>query len=206
MSKTKAKGKVTPAVKKYVKRVLENEIETKNVVLNNNPGSIPDVGTIFLAAGPDTGTNVFERVGYSIKPKKFISRIRLIATTPACIRVLLVSMKQQSTTTPPAIGTILSGLGAGQTDAPLSAFNNVSMSNGLFTVLHDSLHELNVGGGLSKCFTVRPKRLPSKIHYQGTADSDSGKNALYWVMAGSQPVAGNNCTADMFDQLFYEDA
>lgn len=204
----KKHAKVSDAVKTYVHRALSSEIETKNVILDNAPATIPDVGTLFVAVAPAQGDNIYERTGNVISPRRYECRVRLIATTPATIRMLLISTMQQATVTAPLIGDVLGGLGAGQVDAPLSGLNNTSSSNHDFRILHDSLHDLNVGAGLSKAFTIRlrPPTLPRKLHFNGNLATDAGKGFMYWIMAGSQPVAGNNCTAYLTEQLWYDDA
>lgn len=216
MPRFKRKGKlhVSKAVKKYVHNATLKAQETKNV---NQPisliGTIADSGTIFQSCPIAQGTNLFERVGEVIKPVKYQVRLFVNAqtavttATPVCMRAVLICQRQNSAIAVPAVVDVLTQATPANPLAPLSNYNNVSLSNKDFTVIYDGLWTFDLGKGYTRTieFTKFGKSLPSAIHYQGTLSTDVGKNTMYWVFCSNIPTAGIEPAVTGYEQLWYKD-
>lgn len=203
-----SKSRVSKAVKKYVSNKLESELESRNVIQNATmTATVRDTGVIFQSCPIANGNNIFDRTALVISPYKYTARCWMTATISSIVRCLLVSFTQQSTTTLPAVVDILQAATAGNVLAPISTFANVAVSNGDFRVLHDHIEVLDAGRGLESSFTVklRDKQLPSKIHYQGTASTDIGKNVMAWIFVSNIPAAAAEPDVYLSEQLYYKD-
>lgn len=198
--KSKVKGKVTPAVRKYVRKALSANIEDKYILQDvpvTNP--IPYTGTMALVSYSPAitqGTGVSNRIGDAIKLHNLNLRIHLAcpATYNAYARVMLIRYKQQDGRDL-VVNDIMSTSAGYGPDRPLYPPSQLSEK---VHILYDKVHQVTATGNVTadeqhKVLIIK-KYLGFKQTFLRNAGSgtyaDIATNGVYLLIFGSQDSGG----------------
>lgn len=217
--KPAAKGKVPPAVKKYVERKIHQDVETKRFdVWHGDISSLNNLGTAttgYLSRICDMPQDAgqYSRIGLEIRPLKLKLNLTFLNDTLYnAYRVVIFSYDRSSSNT--ALATpVLSDLFNQNSGGTIPGYyhQDYSMTNqDAFTILYDKSYKLvvNQDNTINNLrLTLTRRHLPAKITYASAAAASASRNALYmlllplWTASSGHPIYLMGSTS-----LYYEDA
>jgi len=197
--KKKRSAKVGKSVKKYVKRVLDSQVEDKYIdstITALTPSYTPTVGQLGL---PFQGTGEDDRIGDKIKPTSIVIEGNIQGPNTHVFRLVVFKWKPYST---PVAGDIF-------TSAFLGTFNAVNApyeykSRDMYQILYDKKFDISASGPNIKSFrkVIRSKKL-SPINFTGT-NTTTGTNKIWYALMQDGIATLNSVYMNM--RIFYEDA
>lgn len=199
----KAKPKVAPTVKRYVKRCMDRIVETKYVegsITFTNPTSAGSIAGNFLC-GIQLGTSDTSRVGNNIRIKNIWLKGYWSDGNNAVLR-LLFAWDRQPNGAVPAVTDIITANG---TNAGYNHDTVVGQGGQRFTVFSDKRTTLNLGysGATTLAATFMHWKGDKVVQYTGNTGTvtDMISNNLVAVAVG-------NSTGDFTGQIVieYQDA
>lgn len=197
--------KVTPAVKKYVKKAIVKEGEMKESAFTLAGAGIPGSGVIdnsitptvsFLVNGIPAGVAEGERVGVQMNIKKVNIRYKINSTTLTdlgnqYVRVVLLQNKSTGGSPPVYSGIFNSGVVG---TVVHSGYNIESKKD--IKILYDKRHKLVNGGGLTdqhgQAFGhIKKLKLNIPVQYTGIGATVTSirNNSLYLMCTGEVATA-----------------
>lgn len=220
--RNRRKRKVGDNVKRYVKRALKTGVEVKRLDTISTSFSPTATGTITYFSGVAEGSDSYQRIGKSIRPRSFRLMVRAMSVLStnnidnANLRIIVFQYRQSSQTgsmgIPVAQDVIRDSNAAPATDYQ----SGLAMNNrNALHILFDKVFPVTGGPGntvatsvtyqdtLALDIRIPQKRFLKKISYIGTtgAQNNSGMNALYvlWIASSA------NMLVEYSGQLEYTD-
>lgn len=192
---------IVPRIKKYVKRQINRNIETKYVVNQFNPAYVDVFGHFYTLNTIQQGLTDGERIGDSINFKRCFFKYTIVrAATESYnfVRVIIFQYKQNNTVAP-STTTILNG----SNPTYLSQYNYDNRFN--YAILYDKIHSVNND---RPAITVRSRTFnkwaKKKIQF-ANGTSTQGTNHMYvFVISDSTIPQGPQITGHFVFQ--YTDA
>jgi len=213
MKTRKRKAVASKAVKKYVKKVLDDAREDKYIDLRQaialDTAATDNVGSVVLLSGCSQGTTFATRIGEAIKAKSLEFRYDTAASDDTTdivkFRVIVFQDRQIRTSTLPLVADVLEDV---QYD---SAINHVAVNAGRFKILHDNLHIMGpqiTAGDKTLVYRRKKIKLNSKIVYSNSS-TGTQKNNIFVLLLSNGTAASNNPMPppfNMYSRVTFEDA
>lgn len=208
------KGKASKAVKKYVKKAINANIETKNVSLSVNVAAggagTSYNGSLWSLTQIAQGDNINDRTGNVVKLRRVritVSSTITAATIQTQLRLLVVRILQQPTNTAPLITNILATTGTDM--ATTSQYASGPTSNNYFQVLKDKVFNLTNQGSpiVSQTWNLTKSIQKAAVHFTGANSADYGKGHVFLVLISNMASgAGASPYTNIASQTWYKDA
>lgn len=211
--KSKAKRstkKVGKATKKYVKKVLADNLENKAIDTTQITQGTNLSGSISAIAHPDQGVGRSAREGQRIRPisleVQHFACLRGTATREAIGRFVVFQYKRDVN---PTVSDILSQSGTSNiVGCPYNYDNRMN-----YKILYDRTYNIE-SGNISNVFETTnvmkytvPKKNLSIINWNtGTLGSSSGFNKLYYIYCDNDVGTNEGTLVSCTLRLIYEDA
>lgn len=161
---------------KYLKGLVNSELFSLDAT---STGTVSNIGSMTHITAIAQGDGVNGRTGNSILAKSVYIKMQLTkdsAATNTRVRLVLVRDNQQISDTAPSIANIY---GSASTIAPIQ-----SGAFGRFTILYDKTFNLTADN--PQVNTRVFQKLNHHVRYNGTADTDQQKNAIYWIQMSNE--------------------
>lgn len=212
MIKFNPKKKET-ATKEYVKKVIDNRMEDKQLGTNLINQLSDNVAQFFLLNGISQGGDQGQRVGDRIRMKHLDLRYSATqagtGTGSQCIRVIIFVDRQPNGAAPSATQLFLDTTAGEEYVSPF----NINGSK-RYKILYDKFHDIQrVGGATDTRSVVSKNKQKIKINmpvvYNGTTSgiASINTNALYCAIVGDQASGANaSVSFDAVPSLIFEDA
>lgn len=216
--KGKTGAKPSKAVKKYVKRVMDNDKEDKYLdlaqIIAQATAATDTTGSVVLLSGMSQGLTFATRIGEVINAKSLEFRYDTrhggggAGLVDTMFRIIVFQDRQIRTSTLPLVADIL------ETVVYNSPLNHIMKNASRFNILHDSLHQLSpissVTGQSESSFQSIKKsfKLNNKIVYTNTS-TGTERNNVYVMYLSSGTTVGtptNSPPINFYSRLIFEDA
>lgn len=206
----KAKTKVSKAVKKYVKKAIAEEVETKQfnsvqvLTVATADAPINSAGRFATFSLMNNGTQSDERVGDVIKPTKLVIRQGCFAGTSASWIRQIIFQDMDYSGTNAVYGDLVDTGMTGTYSMPLAPINKDLKNR--FHILYDKVHHYEVAGaGGSPQYAheiVIPGHKLKKVHF---VDNNGSSGIIQQMLISSTNLAGGPL-ATTTGELYYKDA
>lgn len=199
--KTYRKKNNTLATKKYVKKQISKDIETKYFDIQRPSDDIDYSGRIDRLTGVSQGTTDSTRIGDKLTMRSLrISYEATVADSTNMVRFIIVQWFPNSTLLAPTSSYVLSTIGSAL--APQSPY--IHDYKNQFNVLYDKVHILSTDyPRIVRKFWLKMKWAKKVINF--SAGTSEGSNHLYMIRI-SDSSAVTHPTSNILTRLNYDDA